>query len=97
MQSRPGVFESVSTARQIDAPDTKTCFTDQVLDLIGSGFEVPRPMPESGDVMVAQILNVHHFETAGAHFLEREADVRQFAMREDVAINETAAAPAHRA
>ncbi len=86
------VLECIRAAGKIHAPDAEFFVVDEGFRLVGLRLEVFRPDVERARIVPAQAFDVNRFEPAALRRFEREADVRQLAVREHVAVDEFAAA-----
>lgn len=86
------VLERIRAAGQIHAPDAEFFVVDELSRFVGFCFEVFRPDIERARIVPAQAFDVNRLESAALRRFEREADVRQLAVRKHVAIDEFAAA-----
>lgn len=86
------MLERIRAAGQIHAPDTEFFVVDELSRGVGLRLEVFRPDIERARIVPPQAFDVNRFEAAALCGFQREADVRQFAVREHVAVDELAAA-----
>lgn len=86
------VLERIRAAGEIHAPDAEFFVVDEPARLFCVRLEILRPDFERARIVPPQALDVDRLEPAALRRFEREADVRQLAVREHVAIDEFAAA-----
>lgn len=83
--------KGMCAAGQVDAPDAVLLLADHRADGVAVGLEALGPVLKRARIVAAQAFDVKRFQATVLRGGERQRDMRQFALREDVAIDEIAA------
>src|SRR5450830_1635386 len=92
IEGNPVLIETMRAAGKVDAPDAVAFLIRNSSDFLRSGFKIVSPDGTSAGIVTAEILDVEGFQPALLHGLEHDTDMRQFSRRENIFINEFAAA-----
>src|SRR5262249_39237965 len=86
----PALGEGVGAAGEVDAPDAKALLARDADGARAGRFQPVRPLATGARVVAAERLDVDHLEAGAGHVAQSERDVRQLAVREDIAVDERA-------